>query len=273
MCSECAILRQQLADAVPWPEHEALMDRYQLAESGRHRAELEARRLKAELNGSRSKESMRVKEVCEYHDDLWRRTFPKARGLSYPMDGVNAKAVRRALRWGHDVDVIKRALAGAFASEFHRSKSRYLTLESVLRDENRFREHLERADRFVSVITGDVMAPETVAAIEKAEERRDELQQRKARHWERVEREDPGEAVLTRLSRDGWEWRSTPKGGWEAQCPAHDGHDMNLSIDWSGDGDRLLLKCWSRGCEAAEVMAALDLPLFTLFRRPLERAA
>jgi hypothetical protein len=32
MCSECAILRQQLADAVPWPEHEALMDRYQLAE-------------------------------------------------------------------------------------------------------------------------------------------------------------------------------------------------------------------------------------------------
>jgi hypothetical protein len=186
------------------------MDRYQLAESGRHRAELEARRLKAELNGSRSKESMKVKEVCEYHDDLWRRTFPKARGLSYPMDGVNAKAVRRALRWGHDVDVIKRALAGAFASEFHRSKSRYLTLESVLRDENRFREHLERADRFVSVITGDVMAPETVAAIEKATVEREQVAQRKARHWERVEREDPAEAVLAALSRDGWEWRATP---------------------------------------------------------------
>jgi hypothetical protein len=117
------------------------------------------------------------------------------------------------------------------------------------------------------------MAPETVAAIEKATVEREQVMQRKARHWERVEREDPGEAVLSALSRDGWEWRSTPKGGWVAQCPAHDGHDMNLSIDWSGDGERLLLKCWSRGCEAAEVMAALDLPLFTLFRRPLERAA
>jgi hypothetical protein len=109
----------------------------------------------------------------------------------------------------------------------------------VLRDENRFREHLERADRFVSVITGEVMAPETVAAIEKATVEREQVAQRKARHWERVEREDPGEAVLSALSRDGWEWRSTPKGGWVAQCPAHDGHDMNLSIDWSGDGERL----------------------------------
>jgi hypothetical protein len=57
MCSECASLRQQLADAVPYPEHEALMDRYQLAESGRFRAEREAKRLKAELHGSTSKES------------------------------------------------------------------------------------------------------------------------------------------------------------------------------------------------------------------------
>jgi hypothetical protein len=273
MCSECASLRQQLADAVPYAEHEALMDRYQLAESGRHRAELEARRLKAELNGSRSKESMKVKEVCEYHDDLWRRTFPKARGLSYPMDGVNAKAVRRALRWGHDVDVIKRALAGAFASEFHRSKSRYLTLESVLRDENRFREHLERADRFVSVITGDVMAPETVAAIEKAEVQRERGPAAQGPALGAGGARGPRRGCPRGASRGGWEWRSTPKGGWEAQCPAHDGHDMNLSIDWSGDGDRLLLKCWSRGCEAAEVMAALDLPLYVLFRRPLERAA
>jgi hypothetical protein len=80
------------------------MDRYQLAESGRFRAEREAKRLKAELQRVDVEGVLKVKEVCEYHDDLWRRTFPKARGLSYPMDGVNAKAVRRALRWGKDVD-------------------------------------------------------------------------------------------------------------------------------------------------------------------------
>jgi hypothetical protein len=251
------------------------MDRYQLAESGRFRAEREAKRLKAELHGSTSKESLKVKEVCEYHDELWRRTFPKARGLSYPMDGVNAKAVRRALRWGKDVDTIKRVVAGAFASEFHRSKARYLTLESVLRDENRFREHLERADRFVSVITGDVMAPETVAAIEKANEKRERDAVRKAQHWERVEREDPGEAVLAALTRGGWEWRCRPSDdGWVAQCPAHGGTKLNLLIRWgTKNPDALRMWCRSRGCETAEVMAALDLPLYVLFRRPLERAA
>jgi hypothetical protein len=55
--------------------------------------------------------------------------------------------------------------------------------------------------------------------------------------------------------------------GWVAQCPAHQGTHFNLSVDWNTPGDRLLLKCWSRGCEAAEVMAALDLPIAALFRR------
>jgi hypothetical protein len=75
------------------------------------------------------------------------------------------------------------------------------------------------------------------------------------------------DGVLAALTRDGWEWRVSGRDGWVAQCPAHQGTHHNLSIDWNTPGDRLLLKCWSRGCEAAEVMAALDLPVSALFRR------
>jgi hypothetical protein len=49
--------------------------------------------------------------------------------------------------------------------------------------------------------------------------------------------------------------------------PGASGDAFQLSIDWNTVGDRLLLKCWSHGCEAAEVMAALDLPISALFRR------
>jgi hypothetical protein len=73
--------------------------------------------------------------------------------------------------------------------------------------------------------------------------------------------------LLDALTRDGWEWRATGRSGYVAQCPAHQGTHRNLAIHWNGAEDRLLLKCWSRGCEAAEVMAALDLPVAALFRR------
>jgi hypothetical protein len=128
-------------------------------------------------------------------------------------------------------------------------------------------------DQWCSQLTEEPLPRDTAVSIQTARSRRDQVQARQRAHWEQQEREDPGEAMLAALTRGGWEWRSKPNGGWKAQCPAHEGHDMNLDVDWSADGRRLLLVCRSRGCEAAEVMAALDLPLYTLFRDPKEKAA
>jgi hypothetical protein len=107
--------------------------------------------------------------------------------------------------------------------------------------------------------------------------REDDWAMEKAKKWvdgevRRLSRElpsweDPETALLGALGRGGWEWRQTGRGGYSAQCPAHQGTHQNLSIHWNAVEDRLLLKCWSRGCEAAEIMAALDLPISALFRR------
>jgi hypothetical protein len=137
MCASCTAL---LA------ENEALMERYQIVEAGRYAAERQVRYLKGQLNGSTTPETQRIKEITAYHDECWRKVFPKARGLSYPMDGKNAAAVRKVLRWGFTVQEIKHVLDGAFASDFHRTKPQYLYLASVLGDENKIRNHLARRD-------------------------------------------------------------------------------------------------------------------------------
>jgi hypothetical protein len=245
MCAECSSLRTQVQALLD--ENAAVLERYEITERGRYAAEREVRRLKAQLNGSTTAESQKVKEVCDYHDELWRKTYPKARGLKYPMDGTNAAAVRKVIRWGMGVEEIKRVLDGAFASEFHRATPKYLYLASILGDENKIRNHLTRLE------------PESVEAKMQATVRR---LSRELPSWE-----DPVETMLAALTRVGCDWRASGRDGWVAQCPAHQGTHFNLSIDWNTAGDRLLLKCWSHGCEAAEVMAALDLPISALFRR------
>jgi len=51
--------------------------------------------------------------------------------------------------------------------------------------------------------------------------------------------------------------------GWEARCPAHDDQKASLGIA-EGEGGRVVLKCLA-GCEVADVMAALGLPMSELF--------
>jgi hypothetical protein len=246
MCAECSSLKSQVRALLD--ENAAVLERYEITERGRYAAEREVRRLKGQLNGSTTPESQKIKTVCEYHDELWRKAFPKARGLSYPMDGKNAATVRKVIRWGFSVEQIKQALDGAFASEFHRSKPQYLYLASILGDENKIRNHLTRLESEAAETTTAKLHTRRVG--------------RELPSWE-----DPIEAVLAALTRDGWEWRTSGRDGWVAQCPAHQGTHHHLSIDWNAPGEKLLLKCWSRGCEAAEVMAALDLPVAALFRR------
>jgi hypothetical protein len=60
------------------------------------------------------------------------------------MDGVNASAVRKWVRRSKDLVWFRRVIDGAFASEFHRKKaSSYLTLSSLLGDENKVERHLQ----------------------------------------------------------------------------------------------------------------------------------
>jgi hypothetical protein len=120
---------------------------YSASETEVRRLRRVVKHLQNELNESQSPENNKVRQVCDYHSDLWKQAFPRARGLKYPMTGKNATAVRTALRWKFSVQDLKRVLDGAFASDFHRGNTKYLYLESILRDENRIRNHLERADK------------------------------------------------------------------------------------------------------------------------------
>ncbi|MBP3955492.1 AAA family ATPase [Gemmata sp. G18] len=52
--------------------------------------------------------------------------------------------------------------------------------------------------------------------------------------------------------------------GWKCLCPAHADGDPSLDVD-IGDGGRVLLRCRSAGCSAAQVCAALGITLADLF--------
>ncbi|WJL95878.1 AAA family ATPase [Microbacterium sp. ET2] len=52
---------------------------------------------------------------------------------------------------------------------------------------------------------------------------------------------------------------------WRAQCPAHNGHDLNLSVAKGDQG--VLLKCWSHNCSETAIAQALGMQLRDLFDR------
>jgi hypothetical protein len=76
------------------------------------------------------------------------------------------------------------------------------------------------------------------------------------------------EVLLARLDRV----KSTGPGKWKASCPGpnHEHGDRNpsLHIRKTSDGT-LLLKCFSGGCGAADIVAAIGLRLSDLFPEPL----
>jgi hypothetical protein len=224
MCAECSSLKSQVQALLD--ENAAVLERYEITERGRYAAEREVRRLKAQLNGSTTAgvpEGQGRSASTTTSSGAGRSR--RRRGLSYPMDGKNAATVRKVIRWGFSVEEIKRALDGAFASEFHRSKPSYLYLASILGDENKIRNHLTRLE------------PESVEAKMQGTVRR---LSRELPSWE-----DPIETLLAALTRDGWEWRVSGRDGWVAQCPAHQGtHQPVDRLEHAG------------GSAAAEVLVA-----------------
>jgi hypothetical protein len=70
-----------------------------------------------------------------------------------------------------------------------------------------------------------------------------------------------GGELAVALQQQGMRVRPKPgRIGYYAQCPAHRGRGMNLSID-AGDEGRWLLTCWSRECEFEQIRLALNLPM------------
>lgn len=222
---------------------------YEVESTNRRRAEREVLRLKRELNGSKTQESERVKEVCEYHAELWKRTYPRARGLTYQMDGKNAAAVRKVLRWGFSVDDIKQVLDGAFASDFHRSKPSYLYPSSVLGDENKIRNHLVRLEE------------------QRAQQMLDEGLRRVRESLDPVI-EEPIDRVLRALEAQDIPWTA---GGWRepfvwlSPCPVCWG-ELRIEVD---SRDWAVPRCQS--CETLDVLNALWLEPADMARVEVQR--
>ena len=44
-----------------------------------------------------------------------------------------------------------------------------------------------------------------------------------------------------------------------ARCPAHDSKSVKLSVGLGRDKDRIVMKCWTRGCSAKQIMESVGL--------------
>jgi hypothetical protein len=61
--------------------------------------------------------------------------------------------------------------------------------------------------------------------------------------------------------------KKTGSNRWIACCPSHDDKKPSLTITESND--KILLKCWSHGCGAGDIMSAIGMGLGDLFDKPL----
>jgi hypothetical protein len=56
-------------------------------------------------------------------------------------------------------------------------------------------------------------------------------------------------------------------GRYRVACPAHGGHDRNLSV-WAGDHGEACFKCWSHNCSTRAIVSALGRPARDRISRP-----
>lgn len=88
--------------------------------------------------------------------------------------------------------------------------------------------------------------------------------------------DEPIDTVLKALERAGCSWKPSGVNRWRAQCPAHDGGDLNLSVDESNGMNAeegvIGLRCFV-GCDTDSVLRALGLGWSDLFPRHDRKAA
>jgi hypothetical protein len=275
-----------------YTELDHVTELYAISEKENRQLKTKLHRLENQMAGVHE-DSPEAREVKELLDLWWVRVKGSHPNVAHGLDSTRAAKVRSCLKRrkkmareqgledSYGLLMCKKAIIGVTQDAWAMGrnpktggKSFCDIAEHVLNTDDDVEKWAALFDEYISHLTEEPMSEETVKSLRSQRDKRDRVEQRAREHWAKVEREDPGEAVLSALSRAGCEWRCKPSGdGWVAQCPAHQGTKLNLAIDWGDDIDGLVLKCWSRGCETAEVMAALDLPLFVLFRDSQRKAA
>jgi hypothetical protein len=272
-------------------ELDACMEQLVIAEKRARDAERKAHRLERLLNEV-PEDAPDAGEILELLDLWWQRVKNSNPNVAHGLDSTRAAKVRTTLKRrkklakdegldpSYGMLMCRKAIIGITLDDWAMGRNPKSggkafndIAEHILNTDNDVEKFAALFDEWCSHLTMQPLPREEAVSIQQARSRREQSTARQHQRWEQERREDPAEAMLAALTRGGWEWRCKPRDGWEAQCPAHQGHDLKLSIDWNSSGDRLLVKCWSRDCETAEVMAALDLPLYTLFKNPKEKAA
>lgn len=258
---------------------------YAISEKENRQLKTKLHRLEREMAGVHE-DSPEAKEVKALLDLWWVKVKGSHPNVAHGLESTRAAKVRAALKRRKKIDgaefgmlMCRKAIIGITCDDWamgrvpkSRGKSYDDIAEHILNTDGDIERWAKMFDDWCSALTMEPLPLEKVQSLQASRVRRDRTAQRSQQRYEQVQG-DPSEAVLSALSLNGCEWRCKPRDGWEAQCPAHKGTDMKLSIDWNTGGDKLLLTCWSHGCEAAEVMAALDLPLFVLFRDSQRKAA
>lgn len=277
-------------EAPKFTELDAAIEQLAIAEKRARKAERDLHRLQRQMDGVQEDDPA-AKDVIELLDLWWTRVKHTNPNVAHGLDSTRAAKVRSTLKrrqkmardqgLGNEYGLLmcKKAIIGCTCDDWAMGrnpksggKSFNDIAEHILNTDHDVEKFAALFDDWCSLLTMERLPKEEAIRVRQAPLK---WERTKARAHERMgPRTDPLDVVLDALTAVGCEWRVSPSGDrWVAQCPAHKGEHLNLAISWNGSGDRLLLKCWSHGCEAAEVMAALDLPLFQLFRYPKEKAA
>jgi hypothetical protein len=249
---------------------------YAISEKENRDLKRKLHRLENQMNKV-SEDSPDAKDVLELLELWWRKIMGANEQVAHDLDSTRAPKIRTAKK-RRGMEMCRKAILGVEFDDWAMGRisktggKKFNDIaEHILNTDGDIEKFAGLFDKHYSLITGQPMAPEVVQSIERASQKRERDFQRNAARWTRLEVVDPAEAILAALTRAGRDWKPSGRDGWVAQCPAHDGTDLKLSIDWNGAGDRLLLKCWSRDCEVPYIMDALGLPLSALFKH--ERAA
>ena len=281
-------------DPREFTELDFAIEQLAIAEKRARDAERKLHRLEREMAGV-DEDSPDAKDVMELLDLWWTKVKASHPRVAHGLNSTRAAKVRSTLKRRRKIAVdhgqpaeegmrmCHKAIIGITFDDWAMGrnpksggKSFNDIAEHILNTDGDVEKFAALFDEWCSQITMEPLKPEVRTAIKQTEAKVLRLAHDKRQHWDRVEREDPAEAVLAALTRGGWEWRCHPStvDSWRAQCPHHQGEHMNLAIFWdSKNPDKLGLKCHSHGCEPPEIMAALDLPLYQMYRRPKEAAA
>lgn len=268
-------------------ELDGAIEQLAIAEKRARDAERKAHRLER-LMSEVSEDDPAAKDVRELLDLWWLKVKHANPNVAHGLDSTRAAKVRSTLKrrqkmardqgLGNEYGTLmcRKAIVGITCDEWAMGRNPKSggkafndIAEHILNTDHDVEKFAALFDDWCSHLTFERLPKEQAQKVQQTRLRVVREENRRRDRFERAEREDPAEAILSALTCGGWEWRCHPStiDAWRAQCPAHGGDHMNLSIFW-GDGDVLRFKCFSHGCETPEILAALDLPLFTVYRHP-----